>query len=624
MFDFIHGNKRIVQVILTLVALTFAFWGVESYRMGAGGADVASVEGHKISQQEFSNALRQQQQAVRNQLGAQADAALLESPEFRQSVLQSLIEDRVLGIEAGRANLVVQDSELAKAIADIEPFQDDGKFSHARYELLLRNQGMNAVGFENSMRQDLARQKLKEKLGETAFMSNIVLNRLLGISGQEREVSVANFAASDFVQNVKLEPDAAKTYYENNAAEFRIPEQAKVEYVVLSVDSLAPQMEVTEDEARKYYEENKAKYRSAEERQASHILIKVENDEEKARTKAEELLKQAKQNPESFAKLAKENSQDPGSAEKGGDLGSFGKSVMAKPFEDAVFDMKVGEIRGPVKSDFGFHIIKLTGIKSAVERGFDDARASIEQELRKQKAGKKFAELAESFTNIVYEQPDSLQPAAEAFKLKVEQSDWLKRGAENPGLLRNEKLLDAIFSGDATKEKRNTEAIEVAPGTLLAARVVDYQPPAMKPFEQVKDEISARLILQQADKRAEEEAKAVLERLRAGEDVQLKWTDQKTVSRTNTGELDGNTLKQIFRANVSKLPAYTGADTGDAGYQLIKILSVKDAGKLEESKREELVRELTRLKGQAQLSAYIASLHDDVEVRVNRENLEKN
>jgi peptidyl-prolyl cis-trans isomerase D len=473
------------------------------------------------------------------------------------------------------------------------------------------------------MRQDLARHQLKQTLEESAFMSGTVLDRLLAISRQEREVSTATFSPADFVTEAKLEPDAAKMYYENNAAEFRVPEQAKVEYVVLSADALIPQMEATSEEARKYYEENIAKYRSAPEWQASHILIKAEDDEAKAREKAEVVLKEAKQNPDAFAKLAKEHSQDPGSAEKGGDLGYFGKGVMAKPFEEAVADMKVGEIKGPVKTDFGFHIIKLTGAKPAVERSFEEVKASVEQEIKKQKAAKKFAELAENFTNIVYEQSDSLQPAAEAFKLKIEQSDWLKRDTKNEGVLDNEKLLQAIFSTDATKEKRNTEAIEVAPGTLVSARVVDYKPPVMKPFEEVKDEISAKLLLQQADKRAEEEAKTVLQRLRAGEDVKLGWSDAKTVSRTDTGEFDGAVLRQIFRADTSKLPAYTGVDVGDAGYQLIRISAVKEGPKLDDEKRRQLVAELTKLKGSAQLDAYLASLREDVEIRVNRENIEK-
>jgi peptidyl-prolyl cis-trans isomerase D len=623
MFDFIHGNKRVVQIILILIALTFAFWGVESYQMSGLGSDVASVEGSKISQQEFSNAIREQQQALRTQLGGGADASLLESPELRQSVLQQLIEERVLGIGARNAGLVVRDAQLAEVISGIEPFQENGKFSQARYELLLRNQGTTPVNFENRVRQDLARQQLKETLGESTFISNAVLDRLIGISQQQREVSFASFSPADYAAEVKLAPDAAKMYYENNAAEFRIPEQAKVEYVVLSSEALAPQMEVTAAELKKYYEENSAKYRSAEERQASHILIKTDGDEVKAREKAEQLLKEAKQNADAFAKLAKQHSQDPGSAANGGDLGYFGKGVMAKPFEDAVFEMKVGEVKGPVRTDFGFHVIKLNGVKAAVERGLDDAKGSIEQELKRQKAAKKFAELAESFSNIVYEQSDSLKPAADAFKLKVEQSDWVKRGAENPGVLNNPKLLNAIFSSDATKEKRNTEAIEVASGTLVAARVLEYQPSAIKPFEEVKNEISAKLLLQEADKLAEERAKAALRRLRAGEDTNIKWTEPKTVSRTETGELEGGSLKQIFRANVAKLPAYTGADAGNAGFQVIKISAVKDSGKLDESKREQLVRELTRLKGDAQLTAYLASLREDVDIRIKRENFEK-
>jgi peptidyl-prolyl cis-trans isomerase D len=623
MFDFIHGNKRIVQIILILIALTFAFWGVESYRMGGLGSDVATVAGQKISQQEFDNALRGQQEAMRKQLGAEADAALLDGPEMRRAVLESLIESRLQGAQARQVGLVVSDSELAKVISGIEPFQEDGKFSQARYELLLRNQGMTPVIFEHQVRQDLARQQLTEGLSGTAFISETVLDRLIKISQEQREVSFLSFSPADFVAQVKLEPDAAKTYYEANRDEFRVPEQAKVEYVALSADTLAAQMEVTADELKKYYQENNAKYHGSEERQASHILIKPQTDEAEARAKAEQLYQQALQNPEAFPKLANEHSQDPGSAAKGGDLGYFGKGVMAKPFENAVFAMKVGEIKGPVQTDFGFHIIKLTGIKPGVERSFEEVRTSIEQELKKQKANRKFAELAESFSNMVYEQPDSLKPAADAFKLKIEQSDWIKRGAQNPGVFANAKLLDAVFSADATKEKRNTEVIEVTPGTLVSARIVDYQPPSLKPFEEVKSEIAAQLLLKEADKRAEEEAKAVLASLREGKEAKRQWTSPQTVSRTDTGELEGDVLKQIFKANVSKLPAFTGVDVGDQGYRLIKISSVNDAGKLDEAKRDALTKELTKLKGEAQLSAYLQSLRADADIRIKQENLEK-
>ncbi|MGH8728479.1 MAG: SurA N-terminal domain-containing protein [Burkholderiales bacterium] len=621
MFDFIHGNKKIVQIILILIALTFAFWGVESYQMAGLGADVASVEGQKISQQEFTNALRDQQEAMRQQYGGNADASLLDSPEMRRAVLQGLIETRLQGAQAREAGLVVSDAELAKAIGDLKVFHEDGKFSRNRYELLLRNQGMTPVVFENRLRQDLAREQLRAGLSETAFYSGTVLDRLIKISQEQREVSFLTFSPADFIAQVKLEPEAAQNYYEANRDEFRIPEQAKVEYVVLSADTLAPKMEVTDDEIKKHYEENKAKYLGAEEREASHILIK--GDDEKARAKGEELAEEARKNPDAFGKLAKEHSQDPGSAAKNGELGYFRKGVMAKPFEEAVFDMQLGEIKGPIKTDFGLHVVRLTGIKPGVERKFDEVKASIEQELKKQKASRKFAELAENFSNMVYEQPDSLKPAAEAFDLKVEQSDWVKRGGENPGVLGHAKLQDAVFSTDAVKEKRNTEVVEAAPATLVSARIVDYQAPSLKPLEEVKSEITAKLLLAEADKRAEEEAQAVLAKLREGGDVKREWRETKTVSRRDTGELEGSVLKQIFKANVEKLPAYTGADVGDEGYRLIKITSVQDSGKPDESKRAALVNELTKLKGEAQLSAYLQSFRSEAEIRVKEENLEK-
>ena len=247
---------------------------------------------------------------------------------------------------------------------------------------------------------------------------------------------------------------------------------------MLALDSVAAQIEVSADEVKQFYEQNLKQYAQGEERQASHILIAVDSkssaeEKQAARAKAEELLKQVKQNPASFADVAKKYSQDPGSAAKGGDLGFFPRGAMVKPFEDAVFQMKVGEIAGPVESQFGYHIIRLTAVKG---RGLDDVKKQVELDLKRQKAGKKFSELAEQFNNLVFEQGDSLKPAADALKLPIQNSGWVSRSGSENKLLNNPKLLQAVFSEDAVKNKRNSEVIDVGNNTLVAARVIEYKP----------------------------------------------------------------------------------------------------------------------------------------------------
>lgn len=286
----------------------------------------------------------------------------------------------------------------------------------------------------------------------------------------------------NYVAKVKLEDGAAKKFYDENTEQFRTPDQAKVEYVVLTPESLA--VEVSEAEIKAWYDGHKERYQQPEERRASHILIAAEKlGKDKARQKAEEVLREVQAKPAAFAELARKHSDDPGSASQGGDLGFFGRGMMVKPFEDATFALRDGEVSGIVESDFGFHIIKLTGQHVAREKPLAEVRGEIERELKSSAVARKFAEAAESFSNMVYEQSDSLQPVAEQFKLKIQRSDWIGREA-NPaaGVLGNAKLLAAVFSDDTIQNKRNTEAVEVAQNTLVAARIAEYQPASVQPL----------------------------------------------------------------------------------------------------------------------------------------------
>jgi peptidyl-prolyl cis-trans isomerase D len=297
-------------------------------------------------------------------------------------------------------------------------------------------------------------------------------------------VSEARIAAQQYLPQVKIDDAKLKEYYDANAAEFRRPERLRAEYVVLSAEQLAKNEQVSEADLRAAYKERMDKMTEAEQRRASHVLVKT-------REEADKVAAELKKNPARFADLAKKQSQDPGSAEKGGDLGWFGRGMMVKPFEDAVFTMKQGETSGPVQSDFGWHVIRVTGVRAAKSRPFEDARGEIEAELKKARAAKRFNEAADSFQNMVYEQSDSLKPVAERFKLPVQTTGWIvKSSAQELGALDNPKLVAALFSADSVQNKRNTDAIEVAPATLVAARVAEYQPAAQRSLDEVRQELS--------------------------------------------------------------------------------------------------------------------------------------
>ncbi len=623
MFDFFQRNKRITQIILALIFLPFALFGVEQYFSSIGGGEyVAKVGSYKITQQEFTEAMRDEQEKMRRQMGDKFNPIILEDPETRAAVLDNLIKQHLLLARAARAGLTANDTQLKKVISEYSAFQENGKFSRARYETLLRNQGLSPLTFEARLRQDMVLAQLSGAF-ESEFLPQTVADRLIRISEQQREVSQYVISPDQYVLQVKVGEDTAKRFYEGHRSELQTPEQVRAEYLVLSADSLSSQIKVSAEESKKYYDEHPTQFQS---RQASHILIAVlpnasAESKAQARSKAELLYKQVLQNPADFAQLAKNNSQDPGSAARGGDLGFISRGAMVKPFEDAVFQMKEGEIAGPVETQFGYHIIKLDAIK---QMGFEESRNQIERELKQQQAVKKFNELAENFGNMVYEQSDSLKPAAQAFKLTIQQSPWMTRDSKEVALLSNDKLLQALFSDDALKNKRNTEAIEVAPNTLVAAHVLEHKAASVKSFEEVKADINRHLLLEQASELAKKEGAAKLEMLRQGKDVNMAWSAPSMVTRERAlAGLGPAGQRAVFQADTSKLPAYAGVEDAQGGYVLFKIASVQEADRIDEAKRKNLTEQLRQLVAQEKFSAYLASLKQQTEVQINQDKLEK-
>lgn len=389
------------------------------------------------------------------------------------------------------------------------------------------------------------------------------------------------------------------------------------------MEGVGAALAVSDAEIKAWFDGHKDRFQQAEERRASHILIASEKiGKDKARARAEDLLREIQKNPAAFASLAKKNSDDPGSAAKGGDLGFFGRGMMVKPFEEATFALKDGEISGIVESDFGFHIIKLTGIHAAKEKSLADVRGEIEAELKKAAASRKFAEAAEAFSNLVYEQSDSLKPAAEKFGLAVKQSEWLGRQA-NPanGPLANEKVLTAVFSEDSVKNRRNTEAVEIAPNTLVAARIVDYKPATLQPFDSVKGSIETMLRRQEAQALARKDGETHLEALRKGSDS-LKWGAAKSVSRLDPRQIPQPAAPTVFKMDTSRLPGYAGVDLPGAGYALYKLVGVNAGDALDDARKQALLRQLNTLEVQEEVQSYLAALRSRYKVEINKAVLE--
>ena len=484
-----HTTGWLAKLILALITIPFALFGIDSYLNQAGSnVAIAKVNGDKISIQEYGNAIEN----VRNRLqseGQKVDAALLESPELKQSVLDGLITRRLVNEEIHRANFKISDEQLSQHILSMPEFQQEGKFSEDIYQKTLAQNKLTASKFENDRRRELLAQQARDGLGMLVSIPKAMAEQTLKFAHQQRDVSVAEIKSAQFLTQVKVTPEQVKAYYDLHKDKFKVPEQVKIEFALLSAAGLVSQVSVTDAEVKHFYDENAARFQGNEQRHASHILIGFgasASAEEKAaaKDKAADILAQLRKNPKRFEELATKNSQDPGSASKGGDLGSFGRGAMVKPFEDAVFSMKVNQISDLVESEFGYHIIRLNGV-TGQSTSFDSMKAQIKGELIFQKAQAKYAELADEFSNTVYEQSGSLKPAADKFGLQVQTSGWMSR-EDGAKFFKNDKLMNLVFSDEVLKEKRNTEAVEVSPNNLVSARVVDYKPSAPRSFDEVK------------------------------------------------------------------------------------------------------------------------------------------
>ena len=597
MFEFIRTHRRLMQFLLLLIIVpSFAFVGLESYiRMSDREPAVAKVDGQDISQREWDAAQARQLERFRQMFGEQFNPSMFDTPEARQGTLEGLLAQKALSSHVTKNHLTVSDDQLRGTILEIQGLTNpDGSFNKQRYQAMLGAQGLTPDRFEANLRHELAMQQVNLSIQNSAFASKTVAARITSLNQQVREVQELSVGWQDFKGQVKPTDAMVNEFYNKNSAQFEVPETVKIEYLVLSPDVVASRIEVSDTDIKTFYDQNIARYKTSEQRRASHILINASKDasaadKASAKTKAEKILEQVRKNPADFAKLAKENSQDTVSAERGGDLNFFGKGDMVKPFEDSAFGLKEGEISGLVQSDFGFHIIRVTGIKAPATRELAEVKASIATEIKRQQAGKKYSEMAEIFSDMVYEQSDSLKPVADKLGLKIESAQNLTRKT-NPSLPKiaaynQPKFLTAIFSDDAIRGKRNTEAIEVGTSVLIAGRVVEHKPVAKIPVSEVRPVIEERLIGVESEKLAVKAGEARLADLRGGSSADFGAA--KSVSRNNTVGLSPAAVTAIMKADPRKLPAYVGVPIDGRGYAIYRVNKINDDVIDEEARKAE-------------------------------------
>jgi peptidyl-prolyl cis-trans isomerase D len=627
MFESIRKHSKFVMILLFLLVIpSFIFVGIDRNYFSESSPVVARVDGHDIKQSDWDNAHRMETDRIRAQ-SPTVDAKLLDSPQARYATLEKMVRDRVLAAAVQKMRLVASDARLAGTLKEIPAIaalkRPDGTLDADAYRALVGAQGLTPEGFEANVRHDLSVAQVLGGVAQTAFSTDEQFKQAMDALYQRREIQVARFNPQDFAAKVTPSDADLEAFYQARTASFQQPEEASVEYLVLDLDAVRAGITVSEDDLRTYYKENLERLSGKEERRASHILINAAKDapaadQEKAKARAEELLAQVRKNPASFAEVAKKNSQDTGSAPSGGDLGFFGHGAMVKPFEDAVFSLKKGDISDVVKSDFGYHIIQLTDIKTPRVPSFEELRPKLEAELQQQQAQRKFAEVAEAFSNGVYEQADSLQPTADKLKLKVQTAQHVTRvpvpGAK--GALANARFLEALFASDSIENKRNTEAVEIAPSTMASGRIVQYAPARTLPYAEVKARVREMFVADKAAELARADGKTQFEAWKANPAAATGLAAPATVSRGQMQNLPRAVVDAALHASADSLPAWAGVDLGPQGYAVVKVNRVLPREAVEPQLAQAQQQQFQQWLGTAEGLAYYELLKERFKVQI--------
>jgi peptidyl-prolyl cis-trans isomerase D len=564
------------KVILAIIIIPFALFGIDSYLSSVGSnIYIASVNDESITSSEMEKTRSQFIAQIKSQ-DESTDPKVFESIEFKKAVLDKLIITKLIDQEIKNSGFYISDSQVGLYISGMPEFQRNGKFSQEQYDEVLKVNNLTPKKFDDRIKSDLGTQQVKDSLRKLFYVPKNKIQNLVDLAYQKRDVSIFELKQADFKDKIDLSNPALKKVYEESKSSFMRPDQVKIKFIIYSAAGIVPTVKVADKEVNDYFTNNINRYQADQQRRAKHILFTVgadlASDEiKKIATNAQNVLNEIKKNPKTFKKNAEKYSQDAESAKNGGDLGFFSRGDMTKKFEDTVFSMSRNQISELIKTEFGFHIIMLTDIKGD-EVKFETVKNQIKGELIFNKAVAEYGENADNFGNIVYEQSENLQEAANKFSLKIEDSEWLSF-EDAKKFFNNEAFAQAIFDKDAINEKRNIAAIEASPNNLVAARVVDFRPSASKSFEEVKSTITDFLV------EAESQRLLISAGTQLIEDVKLKpkmidWIDQLSVDRIDRKGLSDPLINAIFKMDDNQLPSYTGLYDSRGEYIIVKLNKV--------------------------------------------------
>ena len=583
-----HSHGWIMGVILFLICIPFALWGISSY-IGVGSrVVVAEVNGQELGLGQFQRTYQDFRLRMQATFGERFNPNLISDELIKNQALEQLVTNEILLQRAIKAGLRISEAQVASAIRTFGAFQVSGVFSNDLYESVLSTRGMTPSGFESQLHADMVTDQLRQGVGETAFVTDAERRRVSRLAGQRRDFHFTTIDAEQFRAEVEISEAQVAQHYNENQDLFMDPERVKIAYVELSIKGLMQDVSVSDIELREYYDDNVSNYGVTEERSANHILVRVEADAtdevvETARQKAVGYRDRAVQG-ESFEEIARQFSEDEGSKANGGETGYFRKGVMAPQFDEQVYAMAVGEISEPVRTDFGFHIVKLRDIRPGGTKSFEEAQELVEKELRREYAERELSDLTEQLAVLTYEQPDTLDVASEEMGLTVTETDWISRSG-GTGIFADTRLIAAAFSEDVLQDSLNSDVIELDDDRLIVLRALDYRDQSLRPLNEVTEAITEELLLAEIKTRAAELGQSLEEQLDDGETRDavaaahaLEWHVGEDVERRDP-DINRTVLREAFRLSRPRpdSPSHGGVSLGNGGYTVIALTGVRDA-----------------------------------------------
>ena len=616
--DRAHGF--IAWIIVILICIPFALWGVQEYLGPDPNVAVAEVNGEEVSLVEYQIALQEARAALNRQFPGQDVSGIFGEDFVRGQAMDGLVRERLIATASSDAGFVISDELLAGAIRSVPAFQRDGRFSQEEYEFALRRSGTSPGRFEADTRRRLLEGQWRNALVLSAVAAEPRARRVVTLDSQQRAFSRLVVPASRF-EGAQVGEEAIAKRYEESMDSFMSPEEVRLRYVVLSRDELAEEIEVASGTLEGFYETRKAGLSVPEQRRVSHILIADEEGEDEARTEAEALRSRILAG-EAFADVARESSDDPGSAGMGGDLGYNGRGIWVPPFEETAFSLPVGELSEPVRTEFGFHLIRVEDVRESRTPTFDEAAAELEQEYRDEQAEQLYFEQVERLANLVFEQPDNLDDAAEDLGLAVEESGYLSRHGEPGDEILGDRAVVAAAFEEEVLAGNNSEPVEIDGYRTVVLRVEERREPRQRSLDEVRDEIAASLRSERARDAARELGVDLLARLRSREAMAevapegLAWSEERTVGR-QVGDLEPAVREVLFsmpRSGPSEM-TFDGVGVANGDFVVLALDRVIES----EPESEVFGEARERLSQQLGLDAhdsFVAALRERAEVRI--------